>query len=42
MLPKGAAEEVDEFTCIRKGVSLGRVERLGRKEAGLGSVISTP
>lgn len=41
MLPKGTAEEADEFTCIRKGVSLGGVERLGRREAGLGLVIST-
>lgn len=42
VLPKGTTEEVDEFTCIRKGVSLGRVERLGEKEAGLRLVISTP
>ena len=42
MRPKGTAEEVDEFMCVRKGVSLGRVEKLGKKEAGLGLVISTP
>lgn len=35
VLPKGIAEEVDGFIHIRKGVSLGRIERLGKKEFGL-------
>ena len=35
VLPKQTAVEMDEFMCIRKGVSLGRVERPGKKELGL-------
>lgn len=34
VLPKGMVEEVDEFIHIRKCVSRGRVERLGKEKLG--------
>lgn len=34
VLPKGMAEEMDEFIHVRKCVSWGSVERLGKEELG--------